>query len=217
MFSISWVRTIFVSLVLFTVLTLVFAFSKGHFEWYGFKWGMFFGAMFAVFPLMVLGTRIEIDEYKVIFRRGILSLIFPKYYKSISLSSIKGVRLGLPQKNKATSTFAAINIASVSDEISFNPDLFDRETLQSLFRSLKNSVPNIKLDNYAKNILENENGQGELIKTVGRNFLASVVVILIFTTVIYFLNKVEIIPKDWLYPILGLQLFVVPLIVNKLC
>jgi len=214
-FLISWHKTIVVSFTIFIVLSLVFAFARGRFELYGLTWGMLIGSLFGAFPLMALGTRIEVNENEVRFCGGVLSLIFPKKCKSILLSSVREVRLGLPKINKGMSTFAAINISSEKDEITFNPDLFRKQTLMDLFRHLKNRAPNIRFDKYSQKMLERGVGHSELIGTVGKNFARSVVIVMIVGLIVLILYRVNIVSKDWLYPILGLQIIVLPIVVNR--
>ena len=144
-------KVFLVILVIFIFFCLVFSFTKGEFDPYGFEIGFVISTAFSlVIVFNELGRHITITKDGVVYYPNMLNKLLREPASKILISQIKSIRLGLPRVNKQMSTFAAINISSDDKEISFNPDLYDNSVIQKLFKELKARNPKIKLDKYSR-------------------------------------------------------------------
>ena len=205
------------SVIIFFVMCFIFAFGRGKFELYGLSLGVAFGLLFALFPLVYgFGQKVELTDKEISYSSSLLAVIISKFRKKLLLSEVDEIRLGISKFNKNNATFAAINISGKNDEISFNPDLFNNVTLQNLFQELKTQDPNIKLDNYALNLIEQGKDSGTFRKTVFGNFIWTALLIIVIETVSLLLFKLGIVSKEVVYIVTGLQIIIVLLIFNRL-
>lgn len=180
-YSSSITKVVFILAVIFTVICLVFTFSRGKFELNGLGLGAIFGLLFALFPLVFwFAQKVELTDREISCSSNLLALFIGKFKKKLLLSQICEVRLGIPKFNRHQATFAAINISSENDEITFNPDLFNKSTLHNLFQELKTKNPNIKFDTYSLNLIEKGEDGGAFPKMVLGNFLLAALLIIIF-------------------------------------
>lgn len=216
-YSSSVTKVVFISAVIFTVICLVFTFSRGKFELNGLGLGAIFGLLFALFPLVFgFGKKVELTDNEISYNSNLLVLFISKFKKKLLLSQISEVRLGTPKFNKLQATFTAINISSENEEITFNPDLFNNSTLHNLFQELKARNPNIKFDTYSLNLIEKVEDGGAFTKTVMGNFLWTALLIILFALISLVLYKIEIISKEALFVVTGVQIIIVPMIYNWL-
>ncbi|KKQ40753.1 MAG: hypothetical protein US60_C0054G0012, partial [Microgenomates group bacterium GW2011_GWC1_37_8] len=193
-YSSSPKRVLLISAIIFVVMFLVFAFARGKFELYGLGLGAFFGALFALFPLVFgLGQKVELSDKEINYSSNLLALFISKFKKRLLLSGVDEVRLGIPKFNRNQATFAAINISTTNDEITFNPDMFDNTTLHNLFQELKTRNPNIKFDNYALNLIEQGKDGAVFRKTVLGNFIWTALLIILIGLISLILFKLGVV------------------------
>lgn len=215
-YSSSPQKVLLISAIIFIVMCLIFAFSRGKFELNGFGLGAILGALFALFPLVYgFGQRVELTDREISFSSNLLTLFISKFKKKLLLSEVDEIRLGIPKFNKNQATFAAINISTPNDEITFNPDLFDNEMLHDLFQALKTQNPNIKFDNYALNLVSQGKDSGVFRKTVFGNFIWTALLIITIGVISLLMFKLGVISKETVYVVIGLQIIIVPLIFSR--
>jgi len=184
----------------------------------GFEFGATVGAMFGVFVLFYgLGQKVLITEDEFIFSRNLLSLFVKRFRERIKISQIEEVILGLPKKHYRA-TFAAINIRSTDQEIAFNPDLFDRKTLQKMFADLNYRNSNIRFDQYGQALIRGESGEKVLALTVLKYSLLTVVFMISIPLLAILIHKMAggIISKKVVYYFVLGFLFFLPFILNKI-
>lgn len=216
-YSSSPTKVVFISSVIFTAICLVFTPSKGKFDLTGLGLGATFGLLFALFPLVYgFGQKIKFTESEISYSSSLLACCISKFKKKLLISQIREVRLGTPKFSKYQATFAAINISSENDEITFNPDLFNNDTVQNLFQELKTRNPNIKFDNYSLNFIEKGKNGGVSTKMVFSNFLWTILLIIFVGITSLVLFKLDIIPNELIYVVAGAQIVIVPFIYNWL-
>lgn len=216
-YSSSPTKVVFISAVIFIVICLVFTFSRGKFELNSLGLGVTFGLLFALFPLVYgFGQKLELTDKEISYSSSLLALFISKFKKKLLLTQISEVRLGTPKFNKHQATFAAINISSENDEITFNPDLFNNVILQNLFQELKTRNPNIKFDDYSLNLIEKGKDGGVFPKMVLGNFLWTALLIILIGIISLVFYKMEIISKEAVFVVTGAQIIIVPIIFNWL-
>lgn len=171
-FSSSQKKVLLITLVIFSVIFIIFNVFVGKYEKTGLVLGVAFGLVFAMFPLFYgLGQKIEVTDKEFIYSSNILVLFFSRLKKKLLISEIIEIRLGVPKFNKGLNTFAAINISTQKEEISFNPDLFDSTTMQNLILTLKLKNPHLKLDNYANSLMEQGKDGGLFRRILFKEFM----------------------------------------------
>jgi hypothetical protein len=213
-YSASRKKVLFISATVLVVLCLVFAFSRGKFEVNGLGLGTIFGFLFALLLIIYgFGQKVELSKKEISYSSNSLALFINKFKKRLQLSEIIEIRLGIPKFNKNNATFAAVNIATTNEEISFNPDLFDNTTLRNLFRELRNQSPNIKLDDYTLNLIEGKDDR-VFQKMVLGNLLWTTLLIILIGIISLLFYKMEIISKEAVFVINCSQIIIVPIIFN---
>lgn len=166
-FTASYRRVLIVFSAFVLILGTIFSFSLKKTSIPSFEGFLFGAAMGGVFGLLVLsfgfGQKLEISGNQINYSPHLLSTLLSGLRKRLIISEIKEVVLRLPKINQVA-TFAAINIRTENQEITFNPDLFDESTLQKLFLKLQQLNTNIQFDLYAVRIMKGVSGN-RLFKT----------------------------------------------------
>ena len=210
-------KILIVASVLFLVMLAVFSFARGSFEVEGFKLGLFFGALPALLiTFFGYGQVVKVSQTEVIYSSSLLTLLIDGLKVKIPVNELTEIRLGLPKINQTRATFAAINISSQDKEITFNPDLFDNGTLQSLFAEIKRLNESVKMDDYATSIMETGGDKGAFPKKVLGNFLGSALLIVLVGLITIFMYKSGIASKKAVYLITGTQIIFIPIVYNFL-
>lgn len=169
-YPISYRKVLIISVIMFGGLSLAFSFTPGQFDIESMKMGMIIGGGFTLLlQMLVFGQKVEITGGEVIYYPNWIAWIVSTYKKKLILPGIREVRLGLPRKNKEKRTFAAINISSQNEEISFNPDLFDFLTLVALFKELRKNQ-SIKFDEFSLKLMDRGDDRDSFRRQVFGNF-----------------------------------------------
>lgn len=197
------------------LLAVGFGFHNWRFELVGFGWGALFGAILGLFVFILGSQKISINNNYVTCGNSLFTMVSKKFGKSLELLKIREVRLGTPRFNNVA-TFAAINIATDNEEITFNPDLFKVSTLQNLFKELKLKNPHISFDNYSTTVMNGQSGQKIFAKRVLKTFTLIVILILTIPIIPITLYKLRIISGSQTMILLGVLLFCSPFIYNGL-
>lgn len=216
-YSSSHKKVFLISAIIFIVMCFIFAFARGSFELNGLGLGAIFGGLFALFPLMYgLGQKFDLTDKEIIYRSNLFALFISKFKKKLLIAEINEIRLGIPKSNINRATFAAINISTSKDEITFNPDLFDNMTLHDLFQELRVRNSGIKFDNYALRLIGQGKDSNVFRKTVFGNFILAALLIIVIGAISLMLSNLGVISKEIVYLINATQLIIVPIIFNRL-
>jgi len=218
-FTASYKKVLIAFLAFVLILGTIFSFSLKKTSSPDLEGFLFGAATGAVFGLVVLffrfGQRVKIFNNQVEYSPHLLSIFISKLSKRLVIPEVKEVALGLPKINQEA-TFAAINIRTDNQEITFNPDLFDEITLQKLFAKLQQLNPNILFDSYATRIIKGESGDKVFRIKVFGNFSRTILLMFFIALLSIGLYKTKLLSKQMTFVFLGVALFVLPFVFNYL-